>query len=57
MTDPSSIPITYRTVGEPLGRIALAGLTSPLPPELDDSVALQRLGVREVRRAEYGHEA
>ncbi len=31
------------TVGEYLGRIALAGLTWPLPPELDDDAVLERL--------------
>jgi transposase len=31
------------TVGEYVGRIALAGLTWPLPPELDDDIALERL--------------
>jgi transposase len=31
------------TIGTYLGRIALAGLTWPLPPELDDDAALERL--------------
>jgi len=31
------------TINEYVGRIALAGLTWPLPPELDDDVALERL--------------
>ncbi len=35
--------ISSSTVGEYLGRIALAGLTWPLPPELDDDLVLERL--------------
>jgi transposase len=31
------------TVGEHLGRVTLAGLTWPLPPEFDDDAALERL--------------
>jgi transposase len=38
-----SCGISSSTVGEYLGRIALAGLTWPLPPELDDDEALERL--------------
>jgi transposase len=38
-----SCGISPSTVGEYLGRIALAGLTWPLPPALDDDVALERL--------------
>ena len=38
-----SCGISASTVGEYLGRIALAGLTWPLPPELDDDVALEQL--------------
>ncbi len=38
-----SCGVSSSTVGEYLGRIALAGLTWPLPPELDQDDALDRL--------------
>jgi transposase len=38
-----SCGLSPSTVGEYLGRIALAGLTWPLPAELDDDAALERL--------------
>ena len=38
-----SCGISSSTVGEYLGRITLAGLTWPLPPELDDDAKLERV--------------
>jgi transposase len=38
-----SCALSPSTVGDYLGRIALAGLAWPLPPELDDDAALERL--------------
>jgi hypothetical protein len=38
-----SCALSPSTVGEYLGRIALAGLAWPLPPELDDDAAVERL--------------
>jgi transposase len=38
-----SCGLSPSTVGEYVGRIALAGLTWPLPPELDEDAALERL--------------
>ena len=38
-----SCALSPSTVSEYLGRIALAGLTWPLPPEFDDDAALERL--------------
>jgi transposase len=38
-----SCGLSPSTVAEYAGRIALAGLTWPLPPELDDDTALERL--------------
>ena len=38
-----SCGLSPSTVGEYLGRIALAGLTWPLPAELDDDAVLERL--------------
>lgn len=38
-----SCGISPSTVGEYLGRVAIAGLTWPLAPELDDDAVLERL--------------